>query len=105
MDFSAIYMQITSLEPYDIYLLISRLLTIVASSFLTFGLYHQVWKIFQTKSAKDFTATLIISLLLNETIWFNYGFAISEWPIMFITGINLPAVVLTAIGYYYYGRN
>jgi MtN3 and saliva related transmembrane protein len=83
----------------------SRILTVVASIALTYGLYHQVWKIFTTKSAKDFTVPLIVALLFSETAWLNYGIAIQEWPIIAITSANLPAVILAAVGMYFYGSN
>ncbi|TAN53245.1 MAG: hypothetical protein EPN21_01770 [Methylococcaceae bacterium] len=85
------------------YLEVSRLLIALSSPLVTYGLYHQVWKIFKTKSAKDFSLSLISALMLSEAIWLNYGLVIEEWPIILVSCINFPAVILAVIGYYLYG--
>jgi len=84
------------------YLEISRIVALIASVFITIGLYHQAFKIWKTKSAKDFTWTIIIALLLNELAWLNYGFALVEWPIIVIAFANVPAVIIASIGYFKY---
>lgn len=86
------------------YLEISRIITLVASVAITLGLYHQAFKIWQTMSAKDFTWTIIIALLLNELAWLNYGFALLEWPIIVIAFANVPAVIIASIGYFRYRK-
>ncbi len=87
------------------YVEISRILTVIVSITITYGLYDQANKIWKTKSAKDFTASLLISLIANELIWLNYGIALREWPIIFITLLNIPAVIKAIIGYRRWGHH
>jgi MtN3 and saliva related transmembrane protein len=85
------------------YLDISRYLTIVASVVITAGFYAQVWKIFATKSAKDFSLILLIALVINEFAWLNYGYALSEWPIILLGCLNVPALFVALYGFFKYG--
>ncbi len=80
------------------YLKISRVITLIASLFITIGLYDQVLKIFKTKSANDFTWTIILALAFNELAWINYGYSLSEWPIIIVGLANSPAILLLIIG-------
>jgi MtN3 and saliva related transmembrane protein len=84
------------------YLEISRILTVVGGIAITVGLYAQSIKIFKTKSAKDFSWIILFALMINELVWLNYGFALSEWPIILLSGANIPGVVLTVIGFLLY---
>lgn len=84
------------------YLEISRALTLIASFFITFGLYDQAVRIFKYKSAKDFTWTIIIALLFNEFAWINYGYSLHEWPIIIVGLANVPAIIIVFIGYLRY---
>lgn len=84
------------------YLAISRIITVIASVAITYGLYDQAIRIFKIKSAKDFTWTIIFALLLNELAWLNYGFALFEWPIILVGIVNIPAIIIIIIGYYKY---
>jgi len=88
------------------YLEISRIITLIASILITFGLYDQALKIFRTKSASDFTWTIIFALFFNEFAWINYGFSLSEWPIIVVGAANVPAIIIIIIGYkkYSYDR-
>jgi len=81
------------------YLDISRIGVLVASVAITAGLYHQALKIWRTRSARDFTITLVVALLFNEVAWLNYGVALREWPIIVVSFANVPAVVIASIGY------
>ena len=81
------------------YLEFSRILTFAGSMLITVGLYEQAWKIWRTRSAKDFTLSLIASLLLTEVVWLNYGVVIHEWPIWAVSIINIPGAVLSSWGY------
>ena len=85
------------------YLDISRLITALASMVMTIGLYLQVIKIWRSKSAKDFSPGLLFALILNEAAWLNYGVALSEWPIILIGILNMPAVIMAIIGYRRWG--
>lgn len=82
------------------YLNISRLVTVLASIVITFGLYHQALKIFQTKSAKDFTWSIIAALFINELAWINYGISLKEWPIILVGGVNVPGIIIIVVGYF-----
>lgn len=86
------------------YLAVSRVVVMVASLFITISLYDQALKIWRTKSAKDFTATIIAALLVNEIAWLNYGFSLSEWPIIVLGFLNVPAAIIAFIGYIKYRR-
>ena len=81
---------------------LSRVLTLIASITITVGLYGQTIKIWKTRSASDFTATLIAALVFNELAWLNYGFALKEWPIIVIGLVNIPVVLVAAAGFLKY---
>lgn len=80
----------------------SRYLVTGASVVITIGLYMQAFKILRTRSAKDFTPVLIAALALNEVSWLNYGLSIHEWPIYLVSSVNVPAIILTVVGYCLY---
>lgn len=84
------------------YLEISRILTFATSLFMTFGLYSQAWKIWKTKSAKDFASPIILAIVANEIVWLNYGLALREWPIIGLGMLNVPAVAIASIGFWKY---
>jgi len=86
------------------YLEVSRILTLIGSVGVIIGLYHQVFKIYSTKSAKDISVIMIAALILSESVWLNYGVALGEWPIITIGCVNFPGLILLAIGYAKYGR-
>ncbi len=86
------------------YLNLSRTLTMIASFFITIGLYDQAMRIFKVKSARDFTWTIIFALFLNEIAWINYGYSLSEWPIIIVGAVNIPAIIIIIIGYYRYSN-
>lgn len=86
------------------YLEISRIITLVASAAITYGLYDQAKKIFRTKSAKDFRWTIVVAIVFNEFAWLNYGISLREWPIILVGFANIPAAILTLMGYLRYGR-
>lgn len=85
------------------YLSYSRFLVLFASFVITVGLYSQVFKLFRTKSAKDFSTSLIIALLVNELAWLNYGIALREWPIIIVDLASLPADIAIMVGYCKWG--
>lgn len=78
---------------------ISRILTFVVSVAITYGLYDQSWKLWRTRSGKDFTPSIVLALVLNELAWLNYGCSIAEWPIILVGILNVPAVIWLAAGY------
>lgn len=82
---------------------ITRLAVTATSIILVFGLYAQVYKIFKTRSAKDFSALLIIALMLDSIAWLNYGLFLVEWPILVIGFVGLPAVISALVGYLKFG--
>lgn len=81
---------------------IFRVNTLIAGVIITIGFYIQTIKIFRTKSAKDFTILLVVSLFYNELSWLVYGFGLREWPIITLCLVNLPAEVMMLIGYFRY---
>jgi uncharacterized protein with PQ loop repeat len=70
-----------------------------ASILITVGLYDQSLKIWRTRSAKDFTASIVLALLFNEAAWLNYGCSLKEWPVILIAALNIPAALIAAVGY------
>jgi MtN3 and saliva related transmembrane protein len=81
---------------------ISRVVTMLASMTMTFGLYAQCWKVFRTRSAKDFTLTLVASLIFTEAVWLNYGMVLREWPIILSSVLNIGPVTAIMYGYLRY---
>lgn len=81
---------------------LSRVLTVVGSGIITVGLYAQAHKAFVNKSVDDFSMVLVLSLIINELVWFNYGVALREWPIILISGLNIPAVSMIMFCFFSY---
>lgn len=81
---------------------IAGFFAIATSLLMTSGLYAQVWKIYKTKSAKDFSLLLIIALVLNELAWLNYGVRLGELPVWIVPVLNLPAIIGGVPGYVKY---
>lgn len=77
----------------------SRYIVTVASVSLIFGLYHQVYKMFTTKSTDDFSMLMIVSLLFCQITWINYGIVLDEWPILTLSLLELPAGTMAFVGY------
>ena len=71
-----------------------------ASVFITLGLYDQSLKVWRTRSAKDFTTSIVIALIVNEVAWLNYGVSLREWPVIAVSLFNIPAAAIAAIGYF-----
>ncbi len=86
------------------YIEFSRLFVIFASITITSGLYAQTFKLWKTRSAKDFSGVLVVSIIINELGWLNYGFALHEWPIIAVGIANTPAAIAIAVGYKKYRR-
>ena len=84
---------------------ISRIAVVTTSLFITCGLYVQAWRIWKTKSAKDFSLVLVLALLSDEVAWVNYGVMLFEWPIIVVGLANLPAVLMATIGYFKFRRS
>lgn len=82
------------------YHFISQLVVTCASVLITVGLYDQSLKIWRTRSARDFTTSIIIAIVFNEMAWLNYGFSLKEWPVILIPLLNIPAVLMAAVGYF-----
>lgn len=81
----------------------TRYLVTAMSIFLILGLYHQVYKMFKTKSASDFSYMMLIALVGAEMAWLNYGHFLDEWPILAMTYIEIPASLLALYGRYKFG--
>ena len=78
----------------------SRWFVTFSSILLVLGLYHQVYKMFKTKSASDFSYSMLFALLLAELAWLNYGLYLKEWPILVMVAAELPASLLAIYGRY-----
>jgi len=83
-------------------LLAVQIMVFVVSLAMTFGLWIQWYKIFHTRSAKDFSIALVVTVLLNEIAWLIYGFTLMEWPIIAIDTLNLPAAIGICVGFFKY---
>lgn len=84
------------------YLEISRIITLVASALITYGLYDQAIRIYKIKSARDFSMSIIFALMINELAWLNYGISLSEWPIILVGAVNIPPLIMIFTGYFKY---
>lgn len=82
----------------------SRVIVLFASISITLGLYSQAIKIWETKSAKDFSGAIVFALLFNEFAWLNYGISLFEWPIILIGVVNVPAAIGIFWGYLRYRK-
>lgn len=82
---------------------VSRYLVTIASVLLILGLYHQVYKMFKTRSSSDFSYGMLIALFLAELAWLNYGYVLDEWPILVMVIVEMPASILALYGRYRFG--
>lgn len=78
----------------------SQILVFVSTFLIVIGLYLQAWKLWNTKSVDDFAPLMVVSLLVNEIVWLNYGIQLKEWPIIAISILSIPAASLIAVGYF-----
>lgn len=76
----------------------------IAGIVITVGFYIQAFRIFRTKSAKDFSCFLVLAIFYNELSWLAYGEAIGEWPVLLLAIANIPADIAVLIGYILYRR-
>ena len=81
------------------YIDFSRYIVTASSVLLILGLYHQVYKMFKTKSTDDFSSLMIVSLICCQVTWVNYGYVLNEWPILILSSIELPAGFLAMYGH------
>jgi uncharacterized protein with PQ loop repeat len=87
------------------YSTISRMAVTAASVLITAGLYQQAFKIWKTRSVRDFVALVIAAVLVNELAWLNYGIMLGEWPIILVTSLNLIPAVAICVGFIRFRRN
>jgi MtN3 and saliva related transmembrane protein len=75
----------------------------LAAGFLTTAAFvPQVWKIYQTKSAKDVSLPAFLAFAVGVAMWFAYGILKQEPPISIWNGITLAlaiAIVVMKIRY------
>jgi len=55
---------------------------------------------FTLKSSDDFSFLMILSLVVCQVSWINYGAFLDEWPILSISLLELPAGIMALIGYF-----
>ena len=84
---------------------ISRYIVTLTSISLILGPYHQVYKMFSTKSTDDFSFFMLFSLLICQISWVNYGYILNEWPILLLSCFELPAGALALYGYLKFRNN
>lgn len=85
-------------------LTILRINSAVAGMLISLGIYIQCFRVFRSRSAKDFSPALVIALIYFEVSWLAYGISINEYPVISMTAATLPADIGIAIGYLLYGR-
>ena len=78
---------------------LSRFFVTGASLLIAFGLYHQAFKTWKTRSVRDFAGSKVAALLVNELAWLNYGLMLGEWPIIFVTSLNLIPAIAVVVAY------
>ena len=66
-----------------------QILGLVAGTITSITFLPQVIKIWQTKSAKDLSAPMIILLIIGVSLWLSYGIIIKDVPIIFTNGMVL----------------
>ena len=69
---------------------------------MVIGLWAQAIKIFQTKSAKDFSWVIVFFLALSESVWLNFGIAWRQWPVIGVSITTIPAVAVITVGFIKY---
>ena len=88
------------MDSYGIYCETSRIIMGLANVSLALGLISQCRRLYRTKSTKSITLGLVAFLSLQRIITLNYGIAIHEWPTIAAGAMNLPIILLIAIGYW-----
>ncbi len=66
-----------------------QILGLIAGSITSITFIPQVVKIWQTKSAKDLSAPMLILLVIGVSLWLTYGILIKDTPIIFTNGMVL----------------
>ena len=71
---------------------------LVAGLLTTVSLIPQIWKIYQTRGAKDISLGMYITYSLGVLAWFIYGILLHDFPLMLWNGTGLAlAVVVIAM--------
>lgn len=65
------------------------LLGLFAAILTTISFLPQMWKIWQTKSAKDVSFIMLITFMSGLFLWFIYGIILGAWPIILANGVTL----------------
>ncbi len=65
------------------------LLGLLAGVLTTVSFVPQVFKIWQTKSAQDFSASMLIAFCSGIFLWLIYGFYIRALPVILANAITL----------------
>lgn len=64
-------------------------LGIVAGTLTTIAFLPQMWKTWQSKSAKDVSLIMLITFMSGLLLWLIYGFYLNALPIILANGITL----------------
>lgn len=64
-------------------------LGLFAAILTTISFLPQMWKIWQTKSAKDVSFIMLITFMSGLFLWLIYGIILGAWPIILANGVTL----------------
>lgn len=62
---------------------------LAAGTFTTIAFVPQMIKTWQTKSAKDLSLVMLVTLNLGTLLWLIYGIAINSLPVILANGITI----------------
>lgn len=66
-----------------------ELLGIAAGILTTAAFVPQVVKIWRTRSARDLSAIMFLSMSVGVALWLIYGLLLGLWPVILANGITL----------------
>ncbi|MCT7950444.1 SemiSWEET transporter [Ancylothrix sp. C2] len=66
-----------------------NILGFAAATLTTIAFLPQLYKVWQTKSAKDVSLVMLVTFCLGIFLWFVYGILISSKPVIFANFLTL----------------
>jgi MtN3 and saliva related transmembrane protein len=61
----------------------------LAGTLTTLAFIPQVWRIWQTRSARDLSLSMYLIFTSGVALWFVYGLTLGAWPIIVCNGVTL----------------
>ncbi len=61
----------------------------LAGALTTLAFVPQVWRIWQTRSARDLSLSMYLIFTSGVALWFVYGLLLGAWPIIVCNGVTL----------------